>query len=1830
MPRATMAWIRFFPDSRRLCCLALLLAPFFAQASSPFAGDMTDGGASDAVAAPASKRGGFSPATDRVIVPAASDGLSAPATRAPGALKPLQPPTLMAPRVLGMYPNELAQGTSYSVTLSGENLNPTLKPDFGAGILVKGAPQLLYGGKLKVSIDVLPFALPGKRNLGIAAPFGAAVEQIVEFQVVQQAPKAAPPKATLVKLPEADLDKVFKGKIVLDAPPWCKQIASQAPPKGPDGKPLGQPTPIYQELHPTLDDSLLFLWHEQNKGLAERFEIRFHIHDKLLAKRDMAVPTGSGWGSIPHYRPDAALIGELFQALKLPAQTGQAGAGKYSLDAAKAKLAAGVSGSAEGGLGPAQAKADITWEVAGFREYAKSGVAKSALADLPDAPPVRLAAGFAPKANPASDAPPAQAAYSQYAKPELVDVEVELSERWPLYLPDAPTGLGCPSAVSGGLSVHNLDSATQNGKLAGASGFTYDRFRIQGQLNLGTSPYAAHVDKTQTSTPDTQTTVSTGFGGSVTLGSPSQVLFTTWRFDNVFVDWGDGTQEPLAAMLGGDAGDYDRGDAVNLDNSAIQYVHVYAGPGQYIVRLFQLGEDDIQGGGQQVAAQSADLGNPGAFSLYNAALNLAGGSQVQAAQAEAKYGQAVAKRAYMLFCQPLSIQHRSDPAANGPLKLVDIAVEGVATGNEVPKAGAVKAGKIVAKPQSKGVANVGGGGGVVSFAKQDTGALTLEKAKLNFNALAMLGGMPAYSTCDYQLTPYGLLHYTGQGEVRTRWYVDGMALPADAPRPVGPSQARPDSMLKNPPNTWGPPLVSGINLPAQSPVGLEKLGVHELRVEAEALPDSVHLFGMVAAALGGDAGAQAGLSNAAKMGALPKLGVLAGPKVPVQGKPGGGPGPVLNLMFNRGFDDTAPLKLAAAGKNYDYAPAKTVSDLPKVDTTPLAKNPPVWAVSEPQPYLVVGSDPAQPCTFDFPVADGLFKVVGLQAPGGKPKVTRQGDRFSGQGDLLVPIPGGGKQKAPFTFSNWKVAEDGVAVLEGEFSITDPGLPELQMPAVKGRFTRLDGVAGKQVEAWLDARLTNAALVESASASQVPRWKGVKATLSPEGDWYASGLAMPEFLVYDSGFRIKPQAVTLDLSAKQGGAPASQCNGAGNAWRGVALGKSDLLFFNFDLPGPAPKASVSDWGIDADGLCGKAASGAESHDWLRGKIGWKGVEAQAWNGIFKATYDDLWVYVPWLDSKLSGAGDPVLLAGKGQAQGGISLVLKGQPKTLKHGPVTLRVDNLAFTKTPLGSGANPPSLPAASADACFDFQGESQVFAKDVCVSGLHFALDGRAYFAGASSKSVSLAGKSGKLAQGTVSLKEVNIGAGGGGGQRLGFDFLADLKISQALPAVPVPVSYQVKEPATNQYTGSGPYTGSFEVKFASPLVKATIKPVYAGPKDGTSVASNPVLLALADLGYASDAPLMVALGGGDTIVFKGDVDLTQFQAPVPLHGVFLLGYHGDTDFWATKFTWSLPSGVVLVPGVLSLYEFGGGLGYHVTRDSLVGGSLDFVEFSAASVPVLNASARVGTVDTGFIFSARGDLNIKPGGGDAGVDMVFTAWLLTNDHGGGGPISGTLGYGGGAFTGTMGGKWGPPGLADRIYVEADPTAIGFSVGGGDWYFKAGSKANPITGYFFVASGQAWFDLNSSGGLHVGAKAHARFPDIQCDGGTCAYVDGEVGVESGVQLSPIQIDAKGGAQVTAKGCLAGACASLNESVSVYAAAPNPLKLGFGYSLSACPVGKLNVSLQVLPGVDPGISADLCSFGEIGGAIASGVSDAWDAATGAAEDAYDAVTSCFGLC
>ena len=84
-------------------------------------------------------------------------------------------------------------------------------------------------------------------------------------------------------------------------------------------------------------------------------------------------------------------------------------------------------------------------------------------------------------------------------------------------------------------------------------------------------------------------------------------------------------------------------------------------------------------------------------------------------------------------------------------------------------------------------------------------------------------------------------------------------------------------------------------------------------------------------------------------------------------------------------------------------------------------------------------------------------------------------------------------------------------------------------------------------------------------------------------------------------------------------------------------------------------------------------------------------------------------------------------------------------------------------------------------------------------------------------------------------------------------------------------------------------------------------------------------------------------------------------------------------------------------------------------------------------------------------------------------------------------------------------------------------------------------------------------------------------------------------------------------------------SLGVDASMHVAGPSP-ELGFGFGLNGCPIGKLSVSLDVVPTIDPGISASICSPYEMGEAIVEGAEDlakgVGNAVSNAAEGAYNA--------
>jgi hypothetical protein len=411
------------------------------------------------------------------------------------------------------------------------------------------------------------------------------------------------------------------------------------------------------------------------------------------------------------------------------------------------------------------------------------------------------------------------------------------------------------------------------------------------------------------------------------------------------------------------------------------------------------------------------------------------------------------------------------------------------------------------------------------------------------------------------------------------------------------------------------------------------------------------------------------------------------------------------------------------------------------------KEPPEYVESKPRPYRVVESDPNQPCMFRFPVQGGEFLITGLQSGKGQPpKVTKNGDRYSGSGDLQLRVAGLGDKliPVPIQFKDW-VVPDGLHVQTGSIDVS-PGAGTLSGgPGVAIDIEHLKGDAGNTLDATLT--LTPDIDLRLAANEELYSWEHVTAPITPDGDWYATGngVKLPESMIYSSLFRIgADNGVALDLSKKDGEA---SCGGSGAGWMGVYLGPSATLRAPvLDLAKEfGPSLKVSGWSIAAGGFCGTAKFGPHSADLMRGKISFSGIDVDAKGGSFTGRYHNLVVHAPWLDVDLKAQNNSDLVVNE---TGKLTLSITGTGPSLTHGPIHYQPKNLLLIyEKNVGW--------AVSTDTTFDFKAEGRDFAKGVAVNRLLFGMDGRAHFdEGATTKSVSLS-QSGQLGETPVTLAGV-------------------------------------------------------------------------------------------------------------------------------------------------------------------------------------------------------------------------------------------------------------------------------------------------------------------------------------------------------------------------------------------------------------------------------------------------------------------------------------------
>ncbi len=333
-------------------------------------------------------------------------------------------------------------------------------------------------------------------------------------------------------------------------------------------------------------------------------------------------------------RPDVEFLAEVVSAGTSP---------KGDFHTLKAYLP-GSGGSPDG---------DLFWEVAGFRNYSSSGVADDA-----------------------------------GGGGESFGAEIAVSERWPLMMTDAPNGWGACGTGEGqplqhnpaNIAIANKDAQAAN-RPAGID-YVYDLIQLTGSFSLEKSPYAAHPKN---------------IAGPPKPGQAINIDVSHYEFDNLFIDWGDGTVETLT-LDAVDHWQYGRGSPMALPEQP-PFAHRYLSAGTHTIRIFQVSGDDVQKVNvaslnvaftfDEKQKSNTPVGQAGAqpVSYYDAVIQQQGGGGGGGVQSAAQmdpgkipilqggFPLEVANRAYVIYCKPVTVMEPKDEKAFGPLVLYSVDVE---------------------------------------------------------------------------------------------------------------------------------------------------------------------------------------------------------------------------------------------------------------------------------------------------------------------------------------------------------------------------------------------------------------------------------------------------------------------------------------------------------------------------------------------------------------------------------------------------------------------------------------------------------------------------------------------------------------------------------------------------------------------------------------------------------------------------------------------------------------------------------------------------------------------------------------------------------------------------------------------------------------------------------------------------------------------------------------------------------------------------------------------------------------------------------------------------
>ncbi len=1706
-------------------------------------------------------------------------------------------------QILRVVPNQITAGSqNVDLTLQGTNFVPGTQVTFtvGAGVpanvFANGPARYVNSTEIHVSVNALPVALPGGRDINLQVTNQSAVVGKGMLNVIAAKQSGLP---TVLKIPPITLQSFPLGIIHLDGP-------------------LGPETSSDQSVTysvPLLNDDSVFQWHEQNPGLADYYELRIYSSDgktlvatqQITGHRILALG-GSGWITVvpTYYRSDPTFLKEVLDPVQRKMFPGLIGMMGPPLPGKTPIALAQSPGVIMPTFPPDQlsgllSQGQLQWEVAGFHTYNKNGV-------TPQATPPASKSGVqnaTPQLNLNVQNSAAQNAASQQASSATVDIEVEISDRWPLLAPKPPTGMQCNGTGFGsGLQAQNIADKTTydaNGKPNGTDPNDYigDSFVLGGTIDLSQSPYEIQFTPLTAAPPK--------------CSSPCLAKYVAQvQFDNVFVDWGDGTVEPLTAPPAVPAaGPYSVGNwtpqipLVLPSNKSSPVQHVYQTPNQYKVRVFVLPEGDLQH--VSIGSVSASVDGPttpfmqtalltkmtsqGGGGGVKSGLTLSGvqsgfqqvllggkssGSSSAPAAPQGPTPSSVASDAYMIYCHDFYISVPEDLAAHGPLHLMSIAdpdfgaydigkplkaagmvAKGISLGNQ--GAQGTQTGKVekIAPQVSANIPGAANPGAVNPGANnanpKEPGKIALLPLRPELTPVAVC------STCDDGMDATSYLMYYGTGQALVTWMVDGvqsqqvMSIPPSTPRMNLKRQGFetfqfPGGLVLQMP-VPEPPIIISQSAPIYSPgLQVQPVGDHAVMVQADVLPQPTApnlgiavgraLGSLMPAGFGTTTGGSAGSQQKAPAPNVSEAQALLNTLAP----PAGSNLPPLKVGV------LSPSKQGSVGLG---AVQYVNSALQQVVAQATSNLPDQHVASGPRVYEVVASDPKKPCQFLFPVkSGGAFEISGLQNG-----VTQQGTTYNGTGNLIIYMANAGSLSydqyppIPVKINNW-VVPDGLNVQTGSIQVSPNMALAVSLPALQGTIATLSGQAGGELDATLNLTLSDDTL--RLPGEHPVTWNGVTAELHANGDWMKDGLTLPSTMIGWSAFTMQSSSVRLDLSHHDGDAAGPLCGSlTGGDWVGVRFPSLAITPYTMDLvSSTALQPVVNDWGVvgstgsahSGSGLCGHLLTTQPFTATVgTGSVTIGQIDATAFNGTFSAAYNGMDIYVPWLDVHLKG--NATLQSGGGK-QASINFPFSVPPVSKTYGNFSFTANNPTFTQEQgIGWAVQANKLHMVFSAENKQFAAFDQVF---------YFGMDGRGYFAQANtSADVSLGGSS-QLGQTPVDLVSVHLTAPLQGTQVLGALFNTNVHLSEVMAAAPVQVNYQVNVSGTN-YTTVGPTYSPFtiDVPYPSgqPSSDAKVHPVYSGA------------------------------AGSE---YSGTVDISELGGP-PITGEFRLGYQGGHDYWLTRVSYPLgPTGVVLIPIplVMNLFRVQGGLGHNFPINAFEDtGSLSAAQPSMDGSFLFMAGMRVGMPDQ-FTYTLDGDLVIKSSGQDAGARLDFHAWLLKPPDNSNGDFQGYFQYAGNNFDGRVWGHLNFMGGLASVDMGNGPNnaAIDIHFGpSGPWHIDAGKQQGPrIEGHLLTADANMYVML-SDAGLSIGGGEGITL-NVGDNSVASAYINGNV--DMGLTITPQpHISGDFSANVSAGVCVDNVCVSGGVSAQIHAEAL-PLEMNASASIGLpWPLGSISFSVHL---------------------------------------------------